>query len=354
MRRIDTQDKIFLYLICTSLYFVFQHLFVSVVPIIVSIIAIGLVTYFEEDKIKVFIALGYAVLSYYFPSLMFYIPVLIYGVYEEKTGYWVLAFLLPIVFQAGPLLMLQSALITTGLISLWLKNRTLAFGVLKKAYLNLSDAKRELAKDAKLQSQMLIEKQDNEIHAATLNERNRISREIHDNVGHQLTSAILQVGALRVVSPENKSLELLNQTLNSAMDHIRNSVHDLYDASIDLEAQVNQLVDSFNFCDIRLNFQVDQVENSQIKYAIIAIVKEALSNIIKHSNATMVDVTVYEHPSFYQLIVKDNGVKAHDDHYEGIGLKNITHRIETLKGQFRIRKTNGFELFITIPKEEKS
>ena len=57
-----------------------------------------------------------------------------------------------------------------------------------------------------------------------MRERNRIAREIHDNVGHMLTRAILMVGALRTTHPEPDlavSLSLLNDTLDQAMNSIR-------------------------------------------------------------------------------------------------------------------------------------
>ena len=89
----------------------------------------------------------------------------------------------------------------------------------------------------------LIESQDKTVYAATLSERNRIAREIHDNVGHMLTRAILQMGAIKVLNKDEKlkpSIEEIDRTLNTAMSNIRNSVHDLHDESIDLESSLLQ------------------------------------------------------------------------------------------------------------------
>ena len=52
----------------------------------------------------------------------------------------------------------------------------------------------------------LLEKQDYEIQVATLNERNRIAREIHDSVGHLLSRSILQLGALKAVHRQEPEL----------------------------------------------------------------------------------------------------------------------------------------------------
>ncbi|MPN53666.1 hypothetical protein SDC9_201330 [bioreactor metagenome] len=59
-----------------------------------------------------------------------------------------------------------------------------------------------------------------------------------------------------------------------------------------------------------------------------------------------------EHPAFYQLIIYDNGSKLCIGDTDGIGLKNIAHRIDNLGGQFRIKTNKGYEIFITIPKVE--
>ena len=90
-------------------------------------------------------------------------------------------------------------------------------------------------------NRMLVEKQNSEIYAATLKERNRIAREIHDNVGHLLSRSILLTGAAKTVNKEpalDSVLENLDQSLNQAMTSIRTSIHDLHDDSINLKEAV--------------------------------------------------------------------------------------------------------------------
>ena len=81
-------------------------------------------------------------------------------------------------------------------------------------------------------TRQLLESQDNMVLTATLSERNRIAREIHDNVGHMLTRSILQTGAIKVINKDDrleKPLAQLQSTLDTAMDSMRKSVHDLHD-----------------------------------------------------------------------------------------------------------------------------
>lgn len=107
----------------------------------------------------------------------------------------------------------------------------------EKAYIHLKDSSTELRLVMQKRQQELMEKQDYEIHLATLQERNRIAREIHDNVGHMLSRAILQMGALQTIhqeEPLHGQLLQINDTLGEAMNSIRESVHDLHNESLDL------------------------------------------------------------------------------------------------------------------------
>ena len=213
---------------------------------------------------------------------------------------------------------------------------------------------RELTLHLNEQNRLLMAHQDDEIHVATLKERNRIAREIHDHVGHQLSRVLLQIGAGLTLNKTDPTLLSMKETLDSAMDNLRKSVHDLHETSLELEAQIHQVITEFNFCPVQLTLHLDSAVNAQIKVALVAILKESFSNVSKHSTATEVKVSLIEHPSFYQFIVHDNGdcstILQNQFFTTGIGLKNIKQRVTELKGHFLIRTQNGFELFITLPK----
>ncbi len=352
MRHIDALDKIILFIGASMLHAMLIPGPVDVVPFIVAIIAIGLITYIDESRnIQIAIMVVFTGLCAYWPNLTYFLPVILYGAYARHTYSWIIIAVYPILCLY--LLPVSQGIVTSVfvIVAILLKIRTLDQAALRERFLKLSDETRELSHDLKKQNQALIEKQDSEIHSATLDERNRIAREIHDNVGHQLSSALIQVGALMVTDPSNKGLTTIKDTLNLAMDNIRSSVHNLYDESIELDVQINKLTEGFTFCKSSINLHMETAPEPRVKYAILAIIKEALSNVAKHSNASHVDISLVEHPGFYQLIVSDNGSTVSYNPDDGIGLKNIAHRIEALKGYFLIRTTKGFELFITIPKE---
>ena len=121
----------------------------------------------------------------------------------------------------------------------------------------------------------LLEKQDYEIYAATLRERNRIAREIHDNVGHVLSRSILMTAACKTIN-KNDSLDPLlgnlEESLNGAMNSIRSSVHDLHDDAIDLEDAIKRLVKDFTFCPVNLTYDMSRHIPREVKYSLDQIV----------------------------------------------------------------------------------
>lgn len=205
----------------------------------------------------------------------------------------------------------------------------------------------------------LIEKQNAQIYNATLKERNRIAREIHDNVGHMITRSILQVGAIGVINTDEKlkaPIADLKSTLDTAMDSMRKSVHDLYDESVDLRQALAKLKPTDSAFAFSLEYDCEDDVPRDVKYAFIAIAKEAVNNAVKHSNGDEIRIIVREHPAFYQLEIMDNGTSADErsltgETGDGIGIKNIKERVAAIGGTMRIKADDGFRIFVTLMKK---
>lgn len=234
--------------------------------------------------------------------------------------------------------------------------RTIERRELHKKYIKLNDDSRQMERIMIEKNREIEANQDAEIHLATLQERNRIAREIHDNVGHMLSRSILMVGACIAINKEEQMNDCLNDlkdTLDSAMNSIRSSVHDLHDDSIDLEEGIRQIVQGFTFCKMTLDYDMGRDVDRKVKFCFISILKEACANIIKHSNATNVEVVLREHPAIYQLLISDNGTTENKVSTDGIGLSNMQERVQGLNGTITITKENGYRIFVMIPKNRK-
>ena len=148
-------------------------------------------------------------------------------------------------------------------------------------------------------------------------------------------------------------LSQLEDTLNTAMNNIRESVHDLHDEAVNLRETAENLVADFHSCPVSLEYDISCPPPPEVRYCMIAVLKEGLSNIAAHSQAEQAWITLREHPGMYQLIIRDNGVGTGGAVPEthGIGLSNMKERVEALNGSIHIQAENGFRIFITIPKK---
>ncbi len=307
----------------------------------------------NRNVLTVLLALG-TIAGILYPPLGVYMPLFLYDFVRLRTPGRILT-LLPAVIGYVPVLLLLPLSFTIYLLfvsaaSLLLSEYTRALDELQKKIHHLQDDSKEKALILKEKNRALLEKQDSELHIATLSERNRIAREIHDNVGHLLTRSILQTGALKVVNHDETlqaPISELHDTLNTAMTNIRESVHDLHDESIDLPQALRDLVDKADFPDITLDYDIEGHVEKEIKYAFIAIVGEAINNIQRHSDATRAEISLREHPAFYQLHILDNGHNARIDN-TGIGLSNMRERVESLGGTIRFSTDRGFGIHISI------
>lgn len=330
-------------------------------------------TYFDKRMLMLFFYLANLLLAVIFPIYTLFLPILLYDLWFFKRKKECLACLIPLLYT---MVTYKDNLKQNLLFPEYKSFYFCLFFVYTAFAILLAEKSRKLKDTAKLihelqdtnweinQNQLaerkhLEEQQNAEINIATLNERNRIAREIHDNVGHILSRSIIQTGALIAINKEEalkKPYEQLKESLDQAMNSIRESVHDLHNESIDLTLNIRKLLQDFTFCETKLDLDISDHAPKEVKYCFISITKEALNNTIKHSNASQVTLSIVEHPSFYRYRYHDNGTNKNlqTTKKNGIGLLNMKDRVKQLNGRFHIDKEQGFTILITIPKEENA
>lgn len=351
-----------------------------VVALLLGIVTATLGSYVSEDKYKCIYMAGFFVGCFLLPELCYFLPVVFYDCAMSRPMWlwYIQAPVLGIYFGSkgvmGPqMITLLAALFMLAAV---LGRRSGQMRLLQREMIRLRDTSTELNLVLREKNKSLMEKQDYEIHLATLRERNRIAREIHDNVGHMLSRSILQVGALMTIhkqEPLCAQLKSVGDTLNQAMNNIRESVHDLHDDSVDLRSAITEATREMQErYQLTIDYDMSVGVPREVKYCFITVVKEAMANITKHSDASRINLILREQPAFYQLVVEDNGSIARGDGSgvqkdmgwqenttwregsEGIGLSNMRERVEALHGSFRIHTEKGFVIFISIPKMEGS
>lgn len=206
----------------------------------------------------------------------------------------------------------------------------------------------------KYNEQLKIDKEKN-IYIAILTERNRIAREIHDSIGHSISSSILQVEALKFVSDDStiQELNLLQNTLSNGMDDIRNSIHNLYNESLDLKEKIESVCDETNSLKISLNYKLEEPLSYDLKFDILSIIRESITNAIKHSHADELSINLLTQPQFYSIIIKDNGKDFKQNQNllnKGIGLLSMDEIARKYNGFFNYKFEDGFKIHIVLMK----
>lgn len=225
------------------------------------------------------------------------------------------------------------------------------------------DDARQDSLNAKRLGEEIMKNADNEVYTARLKERNRIAREIHDNVGHMITRVIVQMQAIKIINKDAKvaaQLDSVSDTLDLAMTGIRKSVHELHDDSIDVSIAVNDIIKTLpERFDVDVNTSIESPADNKTKSCILGIIKEAVTNISKYSSGDKVRIEVVENNTFWRILVRDNGENPERDYMltgdymasGGLGLKNIASRAASCGGRASVRSgKDGFEIMATLPK----
>lgn len=318
---------------------------------------------------------AYVIVAVFAPSLMPFAPLAFYDIARRvrREHAWPalgigIAFVFALVgsLRAGALTtrtLLLAAILSVAATLLSL--RTAQLEREQQRMRRTRDGLQERALALEARNRDLADRQDYEVELATLAERARIAREIHDNVGHQLTRASLQAEALRVVHADEPGVAAdfadVKRTVDEALQLVRTSVHALNDNAVDLSVQLERIVEgarSDSGPQIELEVLAEHAP-ANVANCFAAVLREALSNAMRHAHAKTITVRCMEHPSFYQLVVTDDGaggVQASGrGAAEGMGLASMRERIEALGGTFTAgprASAGGWRVFATVPKQQ--
>jgi signal transduction histidine kinase len=202
---------------------------------------------------------------------------------------------------------------------------------------------------------------------ATLAERKRISFDLHDNVGSQLSYIVNNLEMLKTQSKDHNLIdfERVERTFKmsqDAIDSLRDTVWALHHASITIEILASKL-ESFvrkitdNQTDLNYNFNSKITNNKIISpeqtMHIFRIFQESVSNVLKHAKATKLEILI-EETEVGKLIlhVTDNGVgilnkTSPEGHF---GLKNMAIRAKEIGAIWKIERSDsgGTKMYLEV------
>ncbi|KON88124.1 hypothetical protein AF332_15785 [Sporosarcina globispora] len=199
---------------------------------------------------------------------------------------------------------------------------------------------------------------------AALTERTRLAREIHDGLGHQMTSLIVQLQALKLMIPRDpaaasKNIDELLKVARKGMVEIRLAVKEWSEeekghGSIALKGLVSQFEANSL---IRIEYkEIGSITEWTVERSVIfyRILQEALTNILKHSGANKVNVLLEEENGHVKLIITDDGHFSGDKPLDlGFGLRGMIERCKSAGGNilFTPNTPHGLRIEAVIPLE---
>lgn len=195
---------------------------------------------------------------------------------------------------------------------------------------------------------------------AAIKERNRIAREIHDTVGHTLTTVLVEIEAGKRLLDKNKALaiekiNLAQEQVRKGLQEIRRSVRMLKEGKeiIAFIPSIKLLIEDtikHTGIDIFYDININTPIPTNIEKVVYNSLLEGLTNGIKHGNCTSFEFKLSAEENTLSFYLKDNGVGT-KELVLGFGLTVMKEGIEDLNGEFNFNcgYENGCTLSFTIP-----
>ena len=205
-------------------------------------------------------------------------------------------------------------------------------------------------------------------------ERRRLSRELHDQIGQDLVTLSIQIEMLRT-RLDNKGdaagadLDELATGVEEAIQNIRQISYELRPVMLDdlgLFPALEWYVETFTNrtgLQVRLDLQdMREIGDVQVNLALYRVVQEGVTNTVRHAQATQAIIRASRRGSSVILTIEDNGIgfdrareRTLSENPHGLGLLNIQERVEGLGGSFQVIASpgSGTRLVVTLPLSEE-
>ncbi|MGB3155284.1 MAG: sensor histidine kinase [Chitinophagaceae bacterium] len=187
------------------------------------------------------------------------------------------------------------------------------------------------------------------------NERQRIAKDLHDGVGQMMSAAKMNLSAFEseiifTSGEQKKSLQKIIQLVDESCKEVRTVSHIMMPNALlknNLGVAISDFVNKLSSKDLQAHVSTEGLEerfDSNAETVLYRVIQECVSNAIQHAGATTLDISIIRDKDGISGTIEDNGRGfdvADKANFEGIGLKNITTRIEYLKGTVDFDSASG-------------
>jgi signal transduction histidine kinase len=195
------------------------------------------------------------------------------------------------------------------------------------------------------------------------NDRKNFSKDLHDGIGPLLASVKMGISAVNKTGLSALNKEIIEKTENSidsaveALREISNSLSPQVLVHFGVEKAAKKFISNLILPEgsvINFNSTLAQARyDYDTELVIYRIISELLGNAIKHSQASIIELTVYEYAGSLNIIYSDNGVgfSKHEKENTGMGMYNLQSRVKSLGGEISIEghKNKGVFVKISLP-----
>lgn len=205
-----------------------------------------------------------------------------------------------------------------------------------------------IEREQRLKRSRVLERQ-----RATLAERERIAQDLHDLLGQTLTTVALKAEVARKLidrDPQRARQELdeVAAAARQALDEIRAAVYDMTATSVENEiALARQALDAAGVS-LQVSSSLPPLA-PQVGKVLGLTIREATTNIVRHSGADAARIDIGENGERLSLIVTDNGRGGDGPLTEGAGLAGLRRRIADLGGETAIERGRGMRIRVSLP-----
>ena len=186
-------------------------------------------------------------------------------------------------------------------------------------------------------------------------ERSRIASDLHDGVGQIMSAAKMNLSAFEhqasfTTDAQKRSFEKIISLVDAGCKEVRSVSHNMMPNALlknNLAAAIREFTGKLDDSSLKVHFYsegFDESFNTNIETVLYRVIQECVNNVIKHSGADTVDISLIKDKQEISATIEDNGkgFEMKDTQMqEGIGLKNIRTRIEYLKGTVDFKSSPG-------------
>ena len=194
------------------------------------------------------------------------------------------------------------------------------------------------------------------------NERKRIAAELHDGVGQMMSAAKMNLSAIENEitfkdESQKRSFEKVIGMVDESCKEVRSVSHQMMPNALlksGLATAVREFIDKIDSRIIKINLYAEGLNerlDADVETVLYRVIQECVNNVIKHSGANNLDISLIKDADGIAATVEDNG-RGFDtkdkQKFEGIGLKNISSRVAFLKGSVDFDSSPGKGTLVAI------